>query len=128
MRGLLPPDKPRELVKPGRVVVTLRKRKSQPVVHEAPRVAVRIEKKPTGKGILRVVSLNEMGKVVEVLAVYKPTEWKKAKVHRPTFKRRPEIKEAYKRRAAIAAAELMNDQFGSGWSPENVFKKPDKVH
>jgi hypothetical protein len=115
------PDKPREIITPGRVVVTLRgKKKKQPVIHTADRVAVKIKKLPTGKGILRVVSLTERGHLIEVLATYKPNEWKKAKVHRPKFKRRPEIAEAYRMQQAVATALAMNDAFGPNWNPAQV--------
>jgi hypothetical protein len=113
-------DKPREIITPGRVVVTLRGRKKQPVVHTSDRVAVHIEKKPNGKGILHVYSMNDRGKIIETLATYPPSKWKKAKVHRPVFKRRPEITANYKLRQAVAAAMLMNDVFGQNWNPSQV--------
>jgi hypothetical protein len=111
LRVSIPSDKPREIIKPGRVVVTLRKKKSKPVVHTAPRAAIRMEK-VDGKATLHVVALNEKGKIIETLATYKPSEWRKAKVHRPRFKPRPEIKEEYRRQQAIAAALAMNETFG----------------
>lgn len=120
MRGLLPPDTPREITKPGRVVVTLRGKKTKPVVYTADRAGIRMEKLPKGKANLHVVSLNEFGKIIKVLASYKPHEWKKAKVHRPKFKRRPEILEAYKQQQAIATALLMNETFGQNWNPSQV--------
>ena len=35
-------------------------------------------------------------------------------------KPRPEIKEAYKRQMAVAAAMIMNEMFGQGWDPRKV--------
>lgn len=121
MRGLLPPDTPREITTPGRVVVTLRGKKKKPVVHTADRVGVRMEKLPAGKANLHVVTLSELGKVIEVLATYKPREWKKAKVHRPKFKRRPELLAAYKHQQAVATAMIMNETFGQNWNPSQVY-------
>jgi hypothetical protein len=120
MKGLLPPDTPREITAPGRVVVTLWGKKTHPIVHTAERAGVRMEKLPKGKAILHVVSLNEVGKIIEVLATYTPTQWKKARVHRPRFKRRPEIMAAYKHQQAVATAMIMNDAFGQNWNPAQV--------
>jgi len=114
------PTPPREVVKPGRVVV-YRKRVKTPDVHTAPRITIRMEKNPKGKATLHVVELDEFSRPLRTLAAYKPSEWRKAKVHRPVFKARPEIKEQYRKEQAIAAAMLMNEKFGQGWNPGNVF-------
>lgn len=120
MRGLLPPDEPREIIKPGRVVVTPPGKKKQPIVHTTDRAGIRMEKLAKGKANLHVVALNELGKVIEVLAIYKPSEWKKAKVHRPKFKRRPEILAAYRQQQAVATALIMNETFGQNWNPKQI--------